>query len=231
MAKVAKRVAKSREGLDPDKSYGLDEAVKLLKDRASAKFDETIEVAMNLGVDPKHSDQMVRGTVVLPKGTGKTVRVLVFAKGDKANEAQAAGADFVGAEELIEKIQGGWMEFDVVVATPDMMTTVGKLARLLGPRGLMPSPKTGTVGVNVKEILAELKAGKISYRVDKGANVQALVGKISFEAAALEENIVALIRSVVKAKPQTSKGTYVKSITISSTMSPGLPIELSVARS
>jgi large subunit ribosomal protein L1 len=155
----------------------------------------------------------------------------VFAKGEKAMEAQAAGADFVGAEELIEKIQGGWMEFDVVVATPDMMTTVGKLARLLGPRGLMPSPKTGTVGVNVKEILAELKAGKISYRVDKGANVQALVGKISFEAAALEENIVALIRSVVKAKPQTSKGTYVKSITISSTMSPGLPLELSVARS
>lgn len=211
--------------------WNLPEAVKFLKENRVAKFDETIELAMNLGVDPKHSDQMVRGTVVLPKGTGKTVRVLVFAKGDKAMEAQAAGADFVGAEELIEKIQGGWMEFDVVVATPDMMTTVGKLARLLGPRGLMPSPKTGTVGVNVKEILAELKAGKISYRVDKGANVQALVGKMSFTAEALEENIVALIRSVVKAKPQTSKGTYVKSITISSTMSPGLPIELSVARS
>ena len=211
--------------------WNLSEAVKFLKENRVAKFDETIEVAMNLGVDPKHSDQMVRGTVVLPKGTGKTVRVLVFAKGDKAMEAQAAGADFVGAEDLIEKIQGGWMEFDVVVATPDMMTTVGQLARLLGPRGLMPSPKTGTVGVNVKEILAELKAGKISYRVDKGANVQALVGKISFSADALEENILALIRSVVKAKPQTSKGTYVKSITISSTMSPGLPIELSVARS
>lgn len=211
--------------------WTLPEAVKFLKENRVAKFDETIELAMNLGVDPKHSDQMVRGTVVLPKGTGKTVRVLVFAKGEKAMEAQAAGADFVGAEDLIEKIQGGWMEFDVVVATPDMMTTVGKLARLLGPRGLMPSPKTGTVGVNVKEILAELKAGKISYRVDKGANVQALVGKMSFSAEALEENILALIRSVVKAKPQTSKGTYVKSITISSTMSPGLPIELSVARS
>jgi large subunit ribosomal protein L1 len=211
--------------------WTLSEAVKFLKENRVAKFDETIELAMNLGVDPKHSDQMVRGTVVLPKGTGKTVRVLVFAKGEKAMEAQAAGADFVGAEELIEKIQGGWMEFDVVVATPDMMTTVGKLARLLGPRGLMPSPKTGTVGINVKDILAELKAGKISYRVDKGANVQALVGKMSFTADALEENIVALIRSVVKAKPQTSKGTYVKSITISSTMSPGLPIELSVARS
>lgn len=211
--------------------WTLPEAVKFLKENRVAKFDETIEVAMNLGVDPKHSDQMVRGTVVLPKGTGKTVRVLVFAKGEKAMEAQAAGADFVGAEDLIEKIQGGWMEFDVVVATPDMMTTVGKLARLLGPRGLMPSPKTGTVGVNVKEMLAELKAGKISYRVDKGANVQAMVGKISFTAEALEENILALVRSVVRAKPQTSKGTYVKSITISSTMSPGLPIELVVARS
>lgn len=211
--------------------WTLPEAVKFLKENRVAKFDETVEVAMNLGVDPKHSDQMVRGTVVLPKGTGKTVRVLVFAKGEKAMEAQAAGADFVGAEDLIEKIQGGWMEFDVVVATPDMMTTVGKLARLLGPRGLMPSPKTGTVGVNVKEMLAELKAGKISYRVDKGANVQAMVGKISFTVEALEENILALVRSVVRAKPQTSKGTYVKSITISSTMSPGLPIELVVARS
>ncbi|HQF55606.1 MAG TPA: 50S ribosomal protein L1 [Fibrobacteria bacterium] len=211
--------------------WTLPEAVKFLKENRVAKFDETVEVAMNLGVDPKHSDQMVRGTVVLPKGTGKTVRVLVFAKGEKAMEAQAAGADFVGAEDLIEKIQGGWMEFDVVVATPDMMTTVGKLARLLGPRGLMPSPKTGTVGVNVMEMLAELKAGKISYRVDKGANVQAMVGKISFTAEALEENILALVRSVVRAKPQTSKGTYVKSITISSTMSPGLPIELVVARS
>jgi large subunit ribosomal protein L1 len=210
--------------------WTLPEAVKFLKENRVAKFDETIEVAMNLGVDPKHSDQMVRGTVVLPKGTGKTVRVLVFAKGEKALEAQAAGADHVGADELVEKIQGGWMDFDVVVATPDTMTVVGKLARLLGPRGLMPSPKTGTVGVNVKEILAELKAGKITYRVDKGANVQALVGKISFTAEALEENIMSLIRSVVKAKPQTSKGTYVKSITISSTMSPGLPVELSVAR-
>jgi large subunit ribosomal protein L1 len=210
--------------------WTLPEAVKFLKENRVAKFDETIEVAMNLGVDPKHSDQMVRGTVVLPKGTGKTVKVLVFAKGEKAQEALAAGADHVGADELVEKIQGGWMDFDVVVATPDTMTVVGKLARLLGPRGLMPSPKTGTVGVNVKEILAELKAGKITYRVDKGANVQALVGKISFTADALEENILALIRSVVKAKPQTSKGTYVKSITISSTMSPGLPVELSVAR-
>jgi large subunit ribosomal protein L1 len=210
--------------------WSLSEALKFLQENRVAKFDETIEVAMNLGVDPKHSDQMVRGTVVLPKGTGKTVRVLVFAKGEKATEAQAAGADFVGAEELVEKIQGGWLEFDVVVATPDTMTIVGKLARLLGPRGLMPSPKTGTVGVNIKEMLAELKAGKITYRVDKGANVQALVGKISFTAEALEENVRAFLGSVMKAKPQTSKGTYVKSITISSTMSPGLPVSLDVAR-
>lgn len=229
--KHGKKYREAAEKASVRTEWTLPEAVKFLKENRVAKFDETVEVAMNLGVDPKHSDQMVRGTVVLPKGTGKTVRVLVFAKGEKAMEAQAAGADFVGAEDLIEKIQGGWMEFDVVVATPDMMTTVGKLARLLGPRGLMPSPKTGTVGVNVKEMLAELKAGKISYRVDKGANVQAMVGKISFTADALEENILALVRSVVRAKPQTSKGTYVKSITISSTMSPGLPIELVVARS
>jgi large subunit ribosomal protein L1 len=210
--------------------WTLTEALKFLKENRVAKFDETIEVAMNLGVDPKHSDQMVRGTVVLPNGTGKTVRVLVFTKGEKIAEAQAAGADHVGSEELVEKILGGWMDFDVVVATPDMMPTVGKLARLLGPRGLMPSPKTGTVGVNVKEIVTELKAGKISYRVDKGANVQAPVGKISFTPEALEENALALIRSIVRAKPQSSKGTYVKSITISSTMSPGLPVELAVAR-
>ena len=210
--------------------WSLSEALSFLKENRVAKFDETVEVAMNLGVDPKHSDQMVRGTVVLPKGTGKTVRVLAFAKGEKAMEAQAAGADYVGADELVEKIQGGWLEFDVVVATPDTMTIVGKLARLLGPRGLMPSPKTGTVGVNVKEMLAELKAGKITYRVDKGANVQALVGKISFSAEALEENVRAFLSSVVRAKPQTSKGTYVKSITISSTMSPGLPVSLDVVR-
>jgi large subunit ribosomal protein L1 len=228
--KHGKKYREAAEKASVRTEWTLPEAVKFLKENRVAKFDETIEVAMNLGVDPKHSDQMVRGTVVLPKGTGKTVRVLVFAKGEKAQEAIAAGADHVGADELVEKIQGGWMDFDVVVATPDTMTVVGKLARLLGPRGLMPSPKTGTVGVNVKEILAELKAGKITYRVDKGSNVQALVGKMSFTAEALEENIVALIRSVVKAKPQTSKGTYVKSITISSTMSPGLPVELSVAR-
>jgi large subunit ribosomal protein L1 len=228
--KHGKKYREAAEKASVRTEWNLLEALKFLKENRVAKFDESVEVAMNLGVDPKHSDQMVRGTVVLPKGTGKTVRVLVFAKGEKAMEAQASGADHVGAEELAEKIQGGWMDFDVVVATPDTMTIVGKLARLLGPRGLMPSPKTGTVGVNLKEMLAELKAGKITYRVDKGANVQALVGKISFSPEALEENALSLIRSVVKAKPQTSKGTYVKSITISSTMSPGLPVELAVVR-
>jgi large subunit ribosomal protein L1 len=182
--KHGKKYREAAEKASVRTEWNLLEAVKFLKENRVAKFDETIEVAMNLGVDPKHSDQMVRGTVVLPKGTGKTVRVLVFAKGEKAQEAIAAGADHVGADELVEKIQGGWMDFDVVVATPDTMTVVGKLARLLGPRGLMPSPKTGTVGVNVKEILAELKAGKITYRVDKGSNVQALVGKMSFTAEA-----------------------------------------------
>lgn len=228
--KHGKKYREAAEKASVRTEWTLTEALKFLKDNRVAKFDETVEVAMNLGVDPKHSDQMVRGTVVLPNGTGKTVRVLVFTKGEKIGEAQAAGADHVGSEELVEKIQGGWMDFDVVVATPDMMPTVGKLARLLGPRGLMPSPKTGTVGVNVKEIIGELKAGKISYRVDKGSNVQAPVGKISFTAEALEENAQALIRSIVRAKPQAAKGTYVKSITISSTMSPGLPVELTLAR-
>ena len=228
--KHGKKYREAAEKASVRTEWTLTEALKFLKDNRVAKFDETVEVAMNLGVDPKHSDQMVRGTVVLPNGTGKTVRVLVFTKGEKIAEAQAAGADHVGSEELVEKIQGGWMEFDVVVATPDMMPTVGKLARLLGPRGLMPSPKTGTVGVNVKEIIGELKAGKISYRVDKGSNVQAPVGKISFTAEALEENAQALIRSIVRAKPQAAKGTYVKSITLSSTMSPGLPVELTLAR-
>ncbi len=210
--------------------WTLPEAIAFLQANKFAKFDETVEMAFNLGVDPKHSDQVVRGTVVLPHGTGKTVRVLVFTKGEKVAEAQAAGADFVGNDELVEKIQGGWYDFDVVVATPDMMTTVGKLARILGPRGLMPSPKNGTVGLNVTEIVKELKAGKIAYRVDKGANVSARFGKLSFTADKLEENAQALIRSVVRAKPQTSKGTYVKSITIASTMSPGLSIDLAVAR-
>lgn len=228
--KQGKKYLAVAEKLADRSIWTLPEAIAFLQANKFAKFDETVEMAFNLGVDPKHSDQVVRGTVVLPHGTGKTVRVLVFTKGEKVAEAQAAGADFVGNDELVEKIQGGWYDFDVVVATPDMMTTVGKLARILGPRGLMPSPKNGTVGLNVTEIVKELKAGKIAYRVDKGANVSARFGKLSFPVEKLEENAQALIRSVVRAKPQTSKGTYVKSITIASTMSPGLSIDLAVAR-
>ncbi len=228
--KQGKKYRAAVEKLAGRTNWSLTEAIAFLQANKFAKFDETVELSMNLGVDPKHSDQVVRGTVVLPHGTGRVVKVLVFTKGEKVAEAQAAGADYVGNDELVEKIQGGWFDFDVVVATPDMMTTVGKLARLLGPRGLMPSPKNGTVGLNVTEIVKELKAGKIAYRVDKGANVAARFGKISFPVEKLEENAMALVRSIVRAKPQTSKGTYVKSITISSTMSPGLSIDVAVAR-
>jgi len=228
--KQGKKYRAAVEKLAGRTNWSLSEAIAFLQANKFAKFDETVELSVNLGVEPKHSDQVVRGTVVLPHGTGRVVKVLVFTKGEKVAEAQAAGADYVGNDELVEKIQGGWFDFDVVVATPDMMTTVGKLARLLGPRGLMPSPKNGTVGLNVTEIVKELKAGKIAYRVDKGANVAARFGKISFPVEKLEENAQALIRSIVRAKPQTSKGTYVKSITISSTMSPGLAIDLAIAR-
>jgi len=228
--KQGKKYRAAVEKLAGRTNWSLSEAIAFLQANKFAKFDETVELSVNLGVEPKHSDQVVRGTVVLPHGTGRVVKVLVFTKGEKVAEAQAAGADYVGNDELVEKIQGGWFDFDIVVATPDMMTTVGKLARLLGPRGLMPSPKNGTVGLNVTEIVKELKAGKIAYRVDKGANVAARFGKISFPVEKLEENAQALIRSIVRAKPQTSKGTYVKSITISSTMSPGLSIDVAVAR-
>ena len=228
--KQGKKYRAAVEKLAGRTNWSLSEAIAFLQANKFAKFDETVELSMNLCVDPKHSDQVVRGTVVLPHGTGRVVKVLVFTKGEKVAEAQAAGADYVGNDELVEKIQGGWFDFDVVVATPDMMTTVGKLARLLGPRGLMPSPKNGTVGLNVTEIVKELKAGKIAYRVDKGANIAARFGKISFPVEKLEENAMALVRSIVRAKPQTSKGTYVKSITISSTMSPGLSIDVAVAR-
>ncbi len=210
--------------------WTLPEAIAFLQANKVSKFDETVELSFNLGVDPKRSEQVVRGTVVLPNGTGKNVRVLVFAKGEKVAEAEGAGADYVGSDELMKKIQDGWFDFDVVVATPDMMTTVGRLARLLGPRGLMPSPKNGTVGINVAEIVKQLKAGKISYRVDKGANVAARCGKLSFEADKLQENAMALITSIVRARPQSSKGDYINSITLSSTMSPGLSIDLAIAR-
>jgi len=226
MAKVAKRVAKSREGLDPDKSYALEEAVKLLKDRASAKFDETIEVAMNLGVDPRHADQMVRGVVNLPNGTGRTVRVAVFARGAKAEEATAAGADIVGAEELVDIVQKGEINFDRCIATPDMMPLVGRLGKVLGPRGMMPNPKVGTVTMDVAAAVKASKGGAVEFRVEKAGIVHGGVGKVSFDANALAENIRAFADAVIKAKPTGAKGNYVKKVSLTSTMGPGLKLDV-----
>jgi large subunit ribosomal protein L1 len=206
----------------------LGELIESLKKTASAKFDETVEISTSLGVDPRHADQLVRGTVVLPHGTGKSVRVLVFAKGEKENEAREAGADFVGAE-FMDKVKGGWLDFDAVVATPDMMGEVGKLGRVLGPRGLMPSPKAGTVTFEVGKAVGDLKAGKIEFRVDKGANVAAPVGKASFEAGQLQENAAAILTEIVRAKPAAAKGVYLKSVTFSTTMGPGLKFDPSTA--
>jgi large subunit ribosomal protein L1 len=206
--------------------YPLQDAMPLVKKAAFAKFDESVEVSMNLGVDPKHADQMVRGTVVLPHGLGKTTRVIVIASGEKVREAREAGADEVGAEDLVQKIQGGWMDFDAVVATPDMMKSVGRLGKVLGPRGLMPNPKTGTVTLDVTKAVNELKAGKVEFRVDKTGIIHCAVGKVSFDAEKLADNARALINSVLRAKPATAKGRYVKNIVISSTMGPGVPIDL-----
>ena len=225
MAKIAKRVAKSREGLDPDKAYDLGEAVKLLKDRASAKFDETIEVAMNLGVDPRHADQMVRGVVNLPNGTGRTVRVAVFARGAKAEEATAAGADIVGAEDLVDIVQKGEINFDRCIATPDMMPLVGRLGKVLGPRGMMPNPKVGTVTMDVAAAVAASKGGAVEFRVEKAGIVHGGVGKVSFDAKAIEENIRAFTDAVIKAKPAGAKGNYLKKVSLTSTMGPGLKID------
>ena len=224
---VAKRLAEARKTFDRDKTYDLDEAVRLVKAGAKAKFDETIDIAVRLGVDPKHADQMVRGAVSLPHGTGKAVRVLVFAKGDPAKEAEAAGADIVGAEELVTKISGGWLDFDVAVATPDTMGMVGRLGRILGPRGLMPNPKTGTVTFQVADAVREIKAGKIEFRVEKAGIVHAPVGKASFEEAALSENIRTVIDALIKAKPPAAKGTYLRSVTVSSTMGIGVKVSTS----
>ncbi len=208
-------------------AYALEEAIPLVQSIKFAKFDESVEVAMRLGVNPKHADQMVRGTVVLPHGLGRTKRVLVIASPEKQKEAEAAGADIVGGDELVEKIQGGWMDFDAVVATPDMMRSVGKLGRVLGPRGLMPNPKTGTVTVDVTKAVGEIKAGKVEYRVDKAGVVHAPIGKISFETEKLIENAEALMSSVVKARPTAAKGKYVRSVVIASTMGPGVRIDTS----
>lgn len=207
-------------------AYQLTEAMPLVKKASFVKFDESVEVAMRLGVDPKHADQMVRGTVVLPHGLGKTKRVIVIASGEKVREARDAGADEVGGDDIVQKIQGGWMDFDAVIATPDMMKSVGRLGKVLGPRGLMPNPKTGTVTMDVDKAVREVKAGKVEFRVDKTGIIHCAIGKVSFDAAKLTENAQALITTVIKAKPATAKGKYVKSIVISSTMGPGVPIDL-----
>ena len=225
MAKTGKKFEASAKLVDKP-AYTLTDAMPVLKKAAFAKFDETVEVAMRLGVDPKHADQMVRGTVVLPHGLGKSKRVIVIASGDKVREGREAGADEVGGDDLVQKIQGGYMDFDAVVATPDMMKSVGRLGKVLGPRGLMPNPKTGTVTLDVAKAVKEVKAGKVEFRVDKTGIIHCPVGKVSFDADKLAANAGALIQSVLKAKPATAKGRFVKSIVVSSTMGPGLPIDL-----
>jgi len=223
--KRGKRIKEALSQVDRLNYYPLDDALEVLHKLPSAKFDESIDCAIRLGVDPRHADQMVRSTVVLPNGTGKTVRVLVFAKGEHEKKAQDAGADYVGAEELAEKIQGGWFDFDIAIATPDMMKVVGKLGKVLGPRGIMPSPKSGTVTFEVEQAIKDAKAGKIEFRVDKAGNLHVPVGRKSFAPVKLRENIVAVMDAVMRAKPSSSKGTYVKGITISSTMGPGIKID------
>lgn len=224
MPKHGKRYLEMAKAIDRGKLYDPEEGIKLLKDIVKGNFDQTVEVAVRLGVDPRHADQQVRGAVVLPHGTGRTVRVLVFAKGDKAKEAEEAGADRVGAEDVIEEIQKGWLDFDVAVATPDMMGAVGRLGKILGPKGLMPNPKTGTVTFDVAKAVKEIKAGKVEYRVDKTGIVHVPVGKVSFSEDKLISNFRTLMDALIKAKPPGAKGTYVKSVVISSTFSPGIKI-------
>lgn len=224
MPKRGKRYQEVAKLIDREKLYSPSEALELIKKTASAKFDETVEVALKLGVDPRHADQQVRGTVVLPHGTGREVRVVVFAKGDKAKEAEAAGADVVGDEDLANRISGGWLDFDVAIATPDMMGIVGKLGRVLGPRGLMPNPKTGTVTMDVKNAVEETKAGKVEFRVNKEAGMHVPIGKASFDTDKLDENFKTLLDAIVKARPQAAKGAYLRKVAISSTMGPGVRV-------
>jgi len=224
-----KKLKASREKVDHLKFYALEEAMALAKECTYTKFDESVDIAVNLGVDPKRSDQMVRGSVSLPNGTGKTERVLVFAKGEKASEAEAAGADFVGADDMVAKIQGGWLDFERVVATPDMMGSVGKLGKILGPRGLMPNPKVGTVTMDIGRAVKEIKAGKVEYRVEKAGIIHVSVGKASFDAPKLVENAVAVLDALTKAKPSTSKGKYMKKVTVSTTMGPGIKVDVNQA--
>src|SRR5210317_1938508 len=223
---TGKQFKASKEKVDRTELYPVDEALALVKEMAYAKFDESVDVSVKLGVDPRKADQMVRGAVVLTNGLGKTIRVLVFAKGEKVLEAQEAGADYVGGDDLVEKIKGGWFEFDTAIATPDMMGTVGKIGKLLGPRGLMPNPKVGTVTFEVARAVDEAKSGKVEYRVEKAGIIHAPVGKVSFDAEKLKGNLLTLMDALFKAKPSTAKGTYVKKVTISSTMGPGINIDV-----
>jgi len=227
MAKLTKKQKAEAAIVDSHKLYDVDEAVKLVKELAKAKFDETIELAFHLNVNPKYADQQLRGATVLPHGTGKSKKVLVFAKDHKEDEAKAAGADYVGGKELADKILQGWMDFDVVVATPDMMAVVGRLGKTLGPKGLMPNPKVGTVTQDVTKAVTEIKSGKVEYRTDKAGNVQVIIGKASFDEVKLKENLVAIYNTILKARPATVKGQYMKSLTVSSTMGPGIRLDTS----
>jgi hypothetical protein len=226
MAKLTKKQKAEAAIVDSHKLYDVDEAVKLVKELAKAKFDETIELAFHLNVNPKYADQQLRGATVLPHGTGKSKKVLVFAKDHKEDEAKAAGADYVGGKELADKILQGWMDFDVVVATPDMMAVVGRLGKTLGPKGLMPNPKVGTVTQDVTKAVTEIKSGKVEYRTDKAGNVQVIIGKASFDEVKLKENLVAIYNTILKARPATVKGQYMKSLTVSSTMGPGIRLDI-----
>lgn len=227
MPKITKKQKEAIAKVDRNKTYPLNEAVSLVKDASFVKFDETVDLAVKLGVDPRHADQMVRGAVVLPNGLGKDVRVLVFAKGEKEKEARDAGADYVGSDDLVAKIQEGWFDFDTAIATPDMMGVVGKIGKLLGPRGLMPNPKVGTVTFDVGKAVKESKAGKVEFRVEKAGIIHAPVGKVSFDGVKLSENIIALVDALMKAKPSAAKGNYLKKISVSSTMGPGVNLDLS----
>lgn len=226
MANRSKRYLESRKVVDPEKKYGLNEAVKILKSFKSAKFNESVEVAMKLGIDPKQSDQLIRGSISLPKGIGRSLKVIVFVTGEKAVQAKKAGADEVGAEDLVKKVEGGWADFDVAISASDMMRLVGKLGRVLGPQGKMPSPKSGTVTDDIEMAVKEFKAGKIEYRTDAGGNVHALVGKLSFADADLEDNINTFVRHIINSRPASAKGEFIEKVSVSSTMSPGIMLQV-----